>query len=470
MIQNLRAGAVRIRAIVKRGGLGHASLVNATGMGVGRAIGLLSALAGALMLGTEQYGAFAYLATTATVISSLSVLGFAPLVTRGVAASRSKSQAATVTGTAIVIVCGLLITWTLAQGAVVTLADLGSTWPEFRIVEGVGSLVVAIWAAATTIFAITSATIAGNQQFRLLTMLTVVRAVAVGGAACAVAAVNAVGAASALAAACADLIVALFSLILLRRAGDIRKPARAEIVGEALKLSKGAIPAGAASLLIQAALWLTQSMLLLRPDGLSENGAFAIATRLCLIVTFLPSALATASVSYIARQDDGALARRLGWRIVGFGTAASLVGMLLAGGVGSYAMVTLSTDYADYTTTTTLMAVAGVAISANVLLGNVAVALGRIRAWVVSDVVLAASLMGIAFLLVPGFGANGAAVASIVSYAVSACVLLFSLRRRSEPPPSMQPTNAAGPVSAGSPTKATTKISMGTEEIGITTR
>jgi O-antigen/teichoic acid export membrane protein len=70
-------------------------------------------------------------------------------------------------------------------------------------------------------------------------------------------------------------------------------------------------------------------------------------------------------------------------------------------------------------------------MSANVVLGIIAIAEGRIRLWVVSDLVLAVALLGLSALTVSSWGANGLAFSYTVSYTISAVILsplLFSGR------------------------------------------
>jgi O-antigen/teichoic acid export membrane protein len=199
-----------------------------------------------------------------------------------------------------------------------------------------------------------------------------------------------------------------------------------------VSLARGAVPAGVASLSIQAAIWFTQSLLLLRADGLSENGAFGLASRLSLLVSFLPVALATASVSFIGQQTDAAQAHAMAKRIIKVGICASLVAMALLGSMAAYLNDLFGTGYAEHASTTALMALAGLAVSTNALLGNTAVGMGRVREWVTSDIVLAIAMAVTASLLIPRYGPDGAAITHLLSYGISAGFLAWKLRTNAE--------------------------------------
>lgn len=417
----------RVGTWTAKGSLGRASALTAVGSGAGRAVGLVSALGGAAVLGSAQYGAFTFLATTATLVSSLGVLGFGPLVTRAVASRSPTPRVDQLAAAVLCIVTALLLVVGLCLAAVVNIADLDTSWPGYRLLHGTGVGTVVVWATGAGLSAIVTAVITGHRRFVPATMLTLARSVAVGGSAFVTSVTTGRATDAATAAGVAELLVAAAGVALLRRERYLQPFQWRSLVAPVASLTRGAVPAGAASLSIQAAIWFTESLLLLRPDGLSENGAFGLASRLSLLVSFLPVALATASVSFVSRQPDAAQARALAKRIIMVGFGASLVAMVMLVGTAAHLNGLFGTGYSEHASTTALMGVAGLAVSANALLGNTAVGLGRVRDWVASDIVLAASMTIAAYVLIPPTGPDGAAITHLLSYGISAGYLTLRL-------------------------------------------
>ena len=85
--------------------------------------------------------------------------------------------------------------------------------------------------------------------------------------------------------------------------------------------------------------------------------------------------------------------------------------------------------YADRPAALMVLAIAAVPCVANDVLSSAALSEGRVRAWLLSDVALAATLAGLAVALVPAHGATGLAWAYLAAYTVSAAVLLPVLSR-----------------------------------------
>jgi O-antigen/teichoic acid export membrane protein len=401
------------------------------GSGGGRAIGLLTALVSAAVLGSEQYGVFAFLAVTATLLSSFGVLGFAPLTTQAIAMAPGQRQSRVLAAAALSAVIGLLLAWCVTFVSVTNLVHLGHWVNGYLLLHGLAGAAIVTWTLGSGTSAVVTAVLAGHKRFDLSTKLAVARAAAVGVATAS--AGFATGSAShcALAAGSAETLMAGFGLALLIRKRWCAFADWRELVAPARTLARGSIPAGFAALSIHAAIWFMASLLLSRPSGLAENGGFALANRLSLFVSFIPGALAVSSVSYVASQTDPERARALALRVVRTGTGLACATALGLVAVASNVVGLFGASYSPFSSTTAIMAVAGFAISANALLGNVAVGLGKIGAWVMSDLVLGIALAGAAIALVPTYGGNGAALATLIAYGVSVVFLAIALRTAS---------------------------------------
>jgi O-antigen/teichoic acid export membrane protein len=86
--------------------------------------------------------------------------------------------------------------------------------------------------------------------------------------------------------------------------------------------------------------------------------------------------------------------------------------------------------YARDTLPLVILAVAAVPSAVNNVLSSASVSVGAIRAWLLSDVVLAGALVGVALWLAPREGAAGLAAAYLAAYLATDASLVLPLRRR----------------------------------------
>ncbi|WP_446219621.1 lipopolysaccharide biosynthesis protein [Micromonospora sp. IBHARD004] len=384
---------------------------------------MLTALAAAAVLGSEQYGVFAFLTVTVSTVNSLAVPGLAPLVNQGVAAADDSRRAGMVTSAGLSLAAVQLCICCTGFLLLVEVAKFDWLGRGKELLQGTGSAVVVFWALATGLWIVISAVFAGHKRFATLAKLTLTRAVVVACATVAAGAMYGSATVSAAAAGAVEMMMAAAALAIVPKErwwilGEWR-----QLATQATSLARRAVPAGAAVLAINGAAWILQSLLLARADGLAENGGFALASRLSLMVSLLPTAVATASLPYLASPSDPLRRRTMTIRIFKTGMSMALAASLSVVLAARYLPALVGPTFEQFGSVIVIMALAGVAVSANNLLGSVAVGLGRIRAWVISDVVLAAVLCILAVLLTPRYGANGAAIATGCAYALSAALL-----------------------------------------------
>lgn len=409
-------------------GLGWATFLVSAGTALARGIGFLSSIAAAAILRPTEFGIFGYLAVTAGVISAIGVLGLAPLTTRAIAASRTTSDARDIT--------------TLALGAAsATLCFAGSVYVLLAVVApGVDgaiftmsksrALLVGAWGASAGLTPLLSAVFAGHRAFGKLTHLTIVRAllVALGTVLGALTFDTALAAAAG--AVLGEILTAGGCLCMIGRAGWIAgSPIRACNRGGAALL-RGALGAGIASLGIQVAMWIGQRLLVSTPGGFAENGGFSLASRLTLVVTFVPSALALSALPDLSRIGEPPAARLAQAR--GVIRLCLLISSLFASSLAALAYLAFTRfggAYAAYAGAIAAMSLGAIFISLNNVLGTVAVANQRIRLWVGSDIVLALALILGAVSLVQRYQATGLVIAYVVAYALSCAVLLPAVGR-----------------------------------------
>ncbi|WP_328425701.1 polysaccharide biosynthesis C-terminal domain-containing protein [Micromonospora sp. NBC_00389] len=384
---------------------------------------MLAALAGAAVLGSEQYGLFAFLTLTVSLLNSFAVPGLAPLVNQAIAATGDLRRAGALTSVALSFVAVQLFICCTGFLLLVDVAKVDWSGQGNELLQGFGSAVAVWWTVATGFGIVISAVFAGHKRFATLAKLTFARAVLVGCTTVTVGAMYGSATLSAAAAGTAEMAMTAVGLVIVLKARWLVPAGRHEAMALARSLVRRAVPAGAAALSINGAAWLLQSLLLSRADGLAENGGFALASRLSLVVSFLPGALANSSITYVAGPSDPLRTRSVVLRVVKIGMAFAVAAALSIVVAANYLPALLGPTYEQFSSVIVIMALTGVAVSANHVLGSVAVGLGRIRAWVISDGVLAAALCILALLLAPRYGANGAAIATGFAYAVSAALL-----------------------------------------------
>lgn len=428
-----RTGVVRLRRRLiasdgsgSRSGLGRATLLIASGSGAARLAGFLGALVGASALGPAGYGSFAYFAATAALIAAISMLGFAPLATRHIAASETRNRAQEVatfsTGVTVAIAIAMACAYACCALLRVPLVP-GSERGQVLV-----PCMIAAWAALQVLPPQLSAVANGFSDFRLSATLTAVRAVAVSAGTGFAAIVTERADLTLCAAVTAEALSVILCAGLVRnRRWIVWRPGR-RVDRRAFLVQSAS--AGVASLAISAAIWAAQFLLVHSSDGYAQNGAFAFANRLVLVVTFVPSAIAASSLPYLADHtiaDDRVGARlRSVLRMTGI---SSVIAAAIAVAVAVTVVPIVLPEYGQFRWVIVLMLAAGVPISWNNVLGSVALAFHAIRAWVLSDLVLAAIMGLLAWLVVDHWHAEGVALAFLIAYGVSAVMLIPAARR-----------------------------------------
>lgn len=409
---------------------GSAVLVS-VGTAASRVVGLVASLAGAALLGADEFGSLAVFTVTAGLVSALGCLGFVPLVTREIADAAERHQAKAQATYVLRAVLGLSLLVAVAYFAFST-TSLGARvlGPGGGVVAGG---VVSAWSVLLAGNNVLLAVVAGWRDFRAFTLVSVTRAVAVGLGSVlgAVAFDSAVGSAGG--ALVGELTTTAVAFAACLRIDALARRGRAGRGRQGLLL-KAAASAGFASLLIQVSMWLGQILLLQAPGGASENGGFLLANKLTQVITFLPGAIAVAALPHLA-ADRNVPQRAARMRtILVQGVLLSIIACLGLIVVAELGVGLIGPDFVQFKSTVAIMCVAGVAIAANNILGSLAVAANRIRLWVWSDIALGISLIVVALFAVPAHGADGLAVAYLVAYALSAGLLIPVLRERSGSP------------------------------------
>ena len=162
--------------------------------------------------------------------------------------------------------------------------------------------------------------------------------------------------------------------------------------------------------------------------GDAEVGVYAAAVRISEVWYFIPTAIVSsvAPTLITARKTDTALYRRRMQQLLGM-MALLGYGVAIAVTLFSRPMIGLfyGVEYADAGPTLAVHIWAGLFVCLGVAQSAWLLNEGHTRVGLVNTIVGALVNVGLNFLLIPQFGAIGAAIATLVSYSVAVFALCF---------------------------------------------
>lgn len=405
-------------------------LIGAT---LSRGATLAASIAVARIIAPADFGKLTLMQTGVALLGGLGGLGLALAVTRQVAESRTADPrtAGGYIGTALLL--------TLTGGLVITAAFVGARtfFAGLLLHDQALTMFITASAAAVLFTALTSAiqgALTGLEAFRSLAVAQWVQG---GSSAIGLVAGAAAGGASGsllgLSAGLAIATVASYALLLSEAAKQgVTISYRPERRGLA-SLWRIGLPAFGAFIAVTVALLGSQLILSRRAGGYSEVALFGNAYRWHLVIVFIPASVSPLLVPVMTRLASQERADRVATIFSGsmwatFGLAVVPAAIVAA---GAPLLLPLSgAFYARHALPLIIMAAAAVPSALNNVLSSTSVSLGAMREWLFSDVVLAAVLIGAAFVLVAGMKANGLALAFLAAYIATDVALVVPLRRR----------------------------------------
>ncbi|MGE2714601.1 oligosaccharide flippase family protein [Mycolicibacterium litorale] len=396
---------------------------------VGRVANVGALLLAARYLGSEQFGSMSLAMSTALVVTSVSALGLPIAAQKLVAEVR---EVDTVRRDRLI---DITLWLTASVGLVVMLGGvLSSRWVADRILHqpGIAPLVAvaSILILTTPMTEVLAGLLGALERFQTLGLFR-----AVHGALCGVVLVAVLlstsGAMTALwALAAAEALACGLGLWLVTSARGPRSTARygrSEILTELRSLLRVTLPALTASVSLQPALWFGQVLLSRQPDGLEYVGVFAVAMRWHSIAVFAPTTMGTVLLPMLGRLratgrsvDARALFIRYGALMLTLSTVTCLVLIAFAPTL----MGLQGPEYSLASGVLVVLAVATVPVALNNVLGDRALAEGRLGLWMWSDLAFAIVLVASAMALVPPLGGIGLAWAYLAGYVATCLVLL----------------------------------------------
>jgi O-antigen/teichoic acid export membrane protein len=231
------------------------------------------------------------------------------------------------------------------------------------------------------------------------------------------------------------LVAAALSLDMLRRSLRARgiPIARRVHPGVWKPLLTLGFSAFAASLVVTSALLVGQLSLAHRTHGFAQVAVFNVSYRWQLGVMLLPATLAAVLLPTMARlgaEGRDVASRRLFYRNVRLTAVVSAVPAMALAALAPAVLGLSGHSYARHLGPLRILMLAAIPGALNNVLSSASMSLGAIRAWLLSDVVLAVAFCITAVLLIPAHGAAGLALAFLAGYVATDVVLVGPIARR----------------------------------------
>jgi len=189
----------------------------------------------------------------------------------------------------------------------------------------------------------------------------------------------------------------------------------------------------AASLVVTAALLFGQLFLAYRAHGYAQVALFNVAYRWQLGVMLLPGTLAVVLLPTMARlgaEGRGNASTRLFKLNVRLTALVSAVPAAVLALLAAAVLGLSGRYYGHHVAPLRILMLAAVPGALNNVLSSASVSLGAMRAWLVSDLVLALAFFATAVVLIPGEGATGLALAFLAGYVATDLALIRPIVRR----------------------------------------
>lgn len=395
----------------------RASVWTAMGTVAARSLGVVTALALSLILGASGYGQYSLLLSTATLCAGVGQMGLQSVITRDLARD-GRTPKEEIASTSLYLMMGA------AALVSMCVAFLAYSVPFLRpllVAAGPSLWLLVPWSVALVVNNQVVASLVGIRRFGQSAALSALRGLVVATGLVAASLSNDLSVVLP-AAAAAEAVAALLSGYVLGRNKLLRLHVNLPYVRQILRVGVGA---GIASLSIQVVTWGAQTYLANQPDGFAQVGVFALGVRLGLVASILSNSLVTTLLPFLSAEGNTVSARKALLLPISLAALSSLMTSLLLPFISLY----WPSEYLDHRGVLALMLLLSVFAAANTSVGSLAVARGRLRHWVVSDLLLSLSMALCAAALVPPYGASGLAIAQMAAYSLSVTYLAVMMRR-----------------------------------------
>jgi O-antigen/teichoic acid export membrane protein len=198
-------------------------------------------------------------------------------------------------------------------------------------------------------------------------------------------------------------------------------------------LHRFSLPAFLASMLVVAAIWACNSLLARQPQGYAELGLYAAADKWRLMILFVPTsmfAMVLPVLSNLHSEGDGAAFRKVFRVNLQLNASLAFLTALLIAAFASPIMAVYGKSFRGGQVVLIVLAFSAIAEVLNSVLGQQLVAAHQMWWRFAFDVLLVVVLVGLAWVLIPKWGALGLAASYGAAYAAASLGLAVFSRRQ----------------------------------------
>jgi O-antigen/teichoic acid export membrane protein len=191
-------------------------------------------------------------------------------------------------------------------------------------------------------------------------------------------------------------------------------------------LYRFSLPAFLASILVVAAIWVCNALLARQPQGYAELGLYAAADKWRVLIVFLPNyvfAMTVPVLSNLHGEGDGEGFQKVFKANLRVNAGLALVLAVLIAAFAGPIMAMYGSSFGGGRIVLIVLAFSACAEVLNAILGQPLIASHQMWRRFAFDLLLAVLLVGVAWVLIPKWGARGLAASYGVAYALSGLVL-----------------------------------------------
>jgi len=194
-------------------------------------------------------------------------------------------------------------------------------------------------------------------------------------------------------------------------------------------LHRFSLPALLASIAVGPAIWLCNAWLVRQPQGYAEFGIYAAADKWRLLILFVPTsvfAMVLPVLSNLYGEGDAAKFRKVFRANLKLNAGLALAAALLIAALATPIMAVYGSAFRGGRPVLVILAFSALPEAMNTILNQPLIAAHLMWWRFASDLLLVAVLVGLAFVLIPKWGALGLAASFGVAYSTtSLCLFLF---------------------------------------------
>lgn len=202
--------------------------------------------------------------------------------------------------------------------------------------------------------------------------------------------------------------------------------------GEFKILYRFSLPALLASMLVGPVIWACNAWLVHQPHGYGELGIYTAADKWRLLILFVPTsvfAMVLPVLSNLYGEGDGRGFQRIFRANLRMSTGLALLAALFIALFAAPIMAVYGGSFRGGRSVLIVLAISAVPEALNAILGQPLIAARRMWSRFAFDLLLVVVLAGLAWVLIPRWGALGLATSYGVAYTVTSIGLFLFLRR-----------------------------------------